>query len=110
MMGIANSRKSVSVLIILSAAIALPAAAARQVKLTLTERGGIERIDEPVTCGVPIPKGQLRDVKRARLMQGGREIPAQFRAVGLWRPAVTVVGSAAWSFIPKERPPLGGRL
>ena len=71
-------------------AAAWPAAAATQVKLTLTERSGIARTDAPVTCGIPIPKGKLRDVSRVRLMQGGKEIPAQFRAVGLWRPASSV--------------------
>ena len=72
------------------AAAARPAPAATQVKLTLTERGGIVRTDEPVTCGVPIPKGDLRDINCVRLLRDGREIPAQFRAVGLWRPGSSV--------------------
>jgi len=90
MMDFANSRKSVSILVLLSAAIARPVTAATRVTLTLTERRGIARTDEPVTCGVPIPKGQLPDVKHVRLLQGGREVPAQFRAVGLWRPGSSV--------------------
>ena len=105
----------------LVAAGARPAPAATQVKLTLTERGGIARKDAPVTCGIPIPKGKLRDITRVRLLQGEREIPAQFRAVGLWRPGssvrwllvdcrATLKGGARQPFVLEYGPGVTGRV
>ena len=64
--------------------------AATTVKLTVTERQGVDRVKEPVTSGIPIPKGQLASVKTARLLLGGKEVPAQFRAAGLWRPGDSI--------------------
>jgi len=75
---------------ILLAAGAAPVSAATAVPLTVTERLGIDRRGEPVTMGVPIPKGELRDVRRCRLLRDGREVPAQFRAAGLWRPTKSI--------------------
>jgi hypothetical protein len=66
------------------------ALAASQVELTLVERGGVDRVAAPVTSGVPLPKGALADVNNVRLLQGDKEVPAQFRAVGLWRPASSI--------------------
>ena len=60
------------------------------VELTLAERQGIERVREPVTTGIPIPKGELKDTRNVRLLRGGREVPAQFRAAGLWRPGESI--------------------
>lgn len=56
------------------------------VKLTLVERQGVERRQEPVTTGVPVPKGELDSVDEVRLLRDATEIPAQFRAAGLWWP------------------------
>jgi hypothetical protein len=62
------------------------APAAATIELSLVERAGVSRQGEPVTSGLPFPKGQLRDVARVRLLRDGKEVPAQFRAAGLWRP------------------------
>ena len=60
------------------------------VELTLVERQGVPRRAEPVTCGVPLPKGQLEDIGSVRLLRDGKEVPAQFRAAGLWRPEASI--------------------
>jgi hypothetical protein len=65
-------------------------AEARRIKLKLVERLGVERKSEPVTTGIPIPRGELASAQGARLLLGGREVPAQFRAAGLWRPGENV--------------------
>ena len=66
------------------------AAAATSVPLALVERGGVDRVGQPVTTGVPIPKGKLTNVRNVRLLCEGKPIPAQFRAAGLWRPGKSV--------------------
>ncbi len=60
--------------------------AAGAVELSVVERQGVARLGEPVTFGVPLPKGELQSAQQVRLMRDGAEIPAQFRATGLWRP------------------------
>lgn len=64
--------------------------AADTVQLSVVERQGVARLGEPVTFGVPVPKGELWSAKHARLLHDGREIPAQFRATGLWRPGESI--------------------
>ncbi|MBN1442334.1 MAG: hypothetical protein JXA90_06470 [Planctomycetes bacterium] len=59
---------------------------AAAVELSVVERQGVARSREPVTFGVPLPRGELRSAENVRLMRDGAEIPAQFRATGLWRP------------------------
>ena len=59
---------------------------AGMVELSVVERQGVARLGEPVTFGVPLPKGELQNTQQVRLMRDGAEIPAQFRATGLWRP------------------------
>lgn len=56
------------------------------VELSVVERQGVTRVDEPVTFGVPLPKGALKSTDQVRLVRDGKEVPAQFRATGLWRP------------------------
>ena len=63
-----------------------PAARAQTVTLSLTERSGVHRVGEPVTSGVPIAAGLLTRADHVRLLHRGKEVPAQFRATGLWRP------------------------
>ena len=59
----------------------------RRVKLKLVERLGVERRAEPVTTGIPIPRGELKSATAARLLgPDGKRVRAQFRAAGLWRP------------------------
>ncbi len=60
--------------------------AAGTVELSVVERQGVTRLGEPVTFGVPLPKGELQSANQVRLTRDGAEIPAQFRATGLWRP------------------------
>ncbi len=65
-------------------------AATTQVQLTVVERAGARRINEPVTTGVPLPKGALADVKNVRLLLDGKEVPAQFRVAGRWLPDTSI--------------------
>ena len=67
-----------------------PLGAATRVPLRLAERAGVGRVAEHVTTGVPLPEGALEDVGQVRLLRDGREIPAQFRAAGLWRPGNSI--------------------
>ena len=60
--------------------------AATRVPLVVRETASVARLHEPVTFGVPIPKGELADARHARLLLHGKEVPAQFRVTGLWRP------------------------
>ncbi len=62
------------------------ALAADMVELSVVERQGAARRGEPVTFGVPFPKGELQSAEQVRLVFHGKEVPAQFRATGLWRP------------------------
>jgi hypothetical protein len=56
------------------------------VDLTVTERLGLDRRSEPVTMGVPFPRGALKEVRTLRLMRDEKEVPAQFRILGRWLP------------------------
>jgi len=60
--------------------------AAATIELSVVERQGVPRRGEPVTFGVPFPKGELRSIEQVRLLRDGKEIPGQFRATGFWRP------------------------
>ncbi|MCX7590428.1 MAG: DUF6288 domain-containing protein [Kiritimatiellae bacterium] len=56
-----------------------------EVGLTVEERLGVSRLAEPVTSGVPFPKGALKDILSLRLVdQSGRSVPAQFTLVNKW--------------------------
>ena len=56
-----------------------------RVPLTVTEPAGVVRADEPVTSGVPLPKGAVTDVGRLRLVgPDGKPVPAQFRVLSRW--------------------------
>jgi len=56
-----------------------------RVPLTVTEPAGVVRVDEPVTSGVPLPKGAVTDVGRLRLVgPDGKPVPAQFRVLSRW--------------------------
>jgi YetA-like protein len=62
------------------------------VELTVTAAGS-ERRREPVTCGVPWPRGLLPDLANLRLCdEEGRSVPLQARALDRW-PG----GSVRWS-------------
>lgn len=76
-----------------SVAALLPGAAALAtdvVQLTVVERQGVTRRGEPVTFAVPFPKSALRTPAHVRLARDGKEVPAQFRSTGLWRPGESI--------------------
>ena len=53
--------------------------------MIVEESSGVARVAEPITAGVPFPKGVLRDVARLRLYSGDRKpVPACFRPVNYW--------------------------
>ncbi len=55
------------------------------VPLTVEEGSGRQRSGEPVTFGVPLPKGLLHDTARLRLFgPGGKPVAADFRVVNRW--------------------------
>ncbi|MFW6158258.1 MAG: hypothetical protein ACOC8E_02740 [Planctomycetota bacterium] len=62
-----------------------------RVPLTLTERAGIARIDEPVTGGVPLPEGLLTDTSKLTVLDpDGKPVPAQFTIATRWYPDKSV--------------------
>ena len=67
-----------------------PNAPAATVELRVVERQGVARVAEPVTFAVPFPKGDLHSAEQVRLLRDGQEVPAQFRAAGLWRPEESI--------------------
>ncbi|MHC4917676.1 MAG: beta-L-arabinofuranosidase domain-containing protein, partial [Planctomycetota bacterium] len=49
------------------------------------ESGGVDRVDEPVSGGIPLPRGLIKDVKNLKLIgPDGKEVPAQFSAINRW--------------------------
>ena len=66
------------------------ALAAAAVELSVVERQGVPRRGEPVTFAVPFPKGELGSAEHVRLVRSGKEVPAQFRVTGLWRPEKSI--------------------
>lgn len=66
--------------------------------LTVQETAGIERVAEPVTFGVPLPKGLLNDTAKLRLHgPDGRPVAADFRVVNRWwSDAASQVSSIQW--------------
>ena len=67
-----------------------PNAPAATIELRVVERQGVARVAEPVTFAVPFPKGDLHSAEQVRLLRDGQEVPAQFRAAGLWRPEESI--------------------
>ncbi len=68
------------------------------VPLTIEEPAGVKRISEPVTAGIPLPKGLVRDAERLRLYgPDGKMTPAYFRPVNRWwSDASTQLPSIQW--------------
>lgn len=65
------------------------------VALTVANPLSADLCAAPITSGVPIPRGELKSVENVRLLREGREMPAQFRAAGRWRPD----GSIRWLLV-----------
>jgi hypothetical protein len=59
-------------------------AAALEVPLTIKNPEALAKVAEPITSGVPLAQGVLTDPGKVRLLQGAREIPAQFLATARW--------------------------
>jgi len=58
---------------------------ALSVPLTVEERAGVARANEPVTMGVPLPYGKVEDVARLYLIDAkGAEAPCQFTEMARW--------------------------
>jgi hypothetical protein len=74
------------------------AAQSLDVPLTVEETAGSARVAEPVTFGVPLPKGAVRDPARLVLYgPGGKPVPAAFRVVNRWwDDAATQLPSIQW--------------
>ena len=54
------------------------------VDLTILERSGIDRIDEPVTSGVTFPEGYVTSASDLVLSVNGEPVPAEIRPVSYW--------------------------
>ncbi|MFO7898068.1 MAG: hypothetical protein R6V58_03290 [Planctomycetota bacterium] len=59
-------------------------AAALNVPLKVEERAGVARVNEPVTVGVPLPKGAVTDVSRLALTGTDGVVPCQFTEMARW--------------------------
>lgn len=57
---------------------------AEQVDLIVVASGGSDRTDDPVSSGVPLPDGAISSTRNIRLMNGGGEVPAQFKVLARW--------------------------
>jgi hypothetical protein len=78
-------------MIVLLGLVAVPASAAIDVPLTITERDGFARANEPVTAGVPLPQGAINDVGNLALLgPDGKAVPAQFAVATRWYPGKSV--------------------
>ncbi|MCS7023284.1 MAG: hypothetical protein NZV14_00660 [Bryobacteraceae bacterium] len=65
--------------------VALFLLAAVDVPLTVEETAGVRRVAEPVTFGVPLPRGALTDTEKLRLFgPDGKPVAADFRVVNRW--------------------------
>lgn len=62
-----------------------PPVASKSVPFTVREPGQVDRSQWPVRGSIPIPRGELRDASRVRLLDAGkREIPVQTEVLGWW--------------------------
>ncbi|MGH7856882.1 MAG: hypothetical protein ACREQY_06080, partial [Candidatus Binatia bacterium] len=65
------------------------------VELTLSASDPAERRDEPVTCGLPWPRGRLADDRAVRLLDpSGKAVPVQVSVLDRWSD-----GSARWAML-----------
>ena len=64
--------------------LAARADAETDVKLTVEEPSGVQRIAWPVTSGIPLTQGALKDDKLAALFDGGQQMPLQTEVLSRW--------------------------
>jgi hypothetical protein len=56
-----------------------------EVKLTVQESAGLARSGEPVSGGIPLPRGLVKDPAALKLLDAeGKEVPAQFSTINRW--------------------------
>ena len=67
----------------------------RSLRLIVEESAGIRRVAEPVTAGIPFPKGLLRSVGQLDLHDAdGRRVPLQAGTLARWSD-----GSVKWALL-----------
>ena len=67
-----------------------------EVKLTVQESAGLARTAEPVSGGIPLPRGAVKDPAAMKLLDAeGKEVPAQFSAINRW----AADGSVMWLLV-----------
>ncbi len=67
-------------------------AAELPVELTVKEHGKVARPSWPVTSGVPLPRGAVKESSELSLSSGGKAVPCQFNTVTRWPD-----GSVRWT-------------
>lgn len=72
-------------MIVLFFSFSLKTARALEVPLKVKEYAGVDRINDPVTTGIPLPQGVVMKEQTLRIKDGkGKEIPSQFRVLSRW--------------------------
>lgn len=80
-------RRCIGFIAVLVFTLALSFASADEkiVTLTVEEESGIDRVNEPMTMGVPLPEGKVADAALLALVDAaGKEIPCQVTEVTKW--------------------------
>ena len=55
------------------------------VELRVADHAGVPRRSEPITSGIPFPRGLVKDAADLRLVdEGGKVVPAAFTAINRW--------------------------
>ncbi len=76
--------KNVGVLIVMLMVAGSANSEAKTVSLVVEEPSGVERRAWPVTSGVPLAEGTIRDPSYARLHLDGKELPLQTETLSRW--------------------------
>lgn len=71
-----------------------PALAKTAIQVSLLEDSGVDRTQTPISFGFPCPEGGVFDLGNLRVLDGGKEVPAQFTATAFWPD-----GSLKWVLI-----------
>tara|TARA_Y100000310_G_scaffold155538_1_gene155016 strand:+ start:584 stop:4981 length:4398 start_codon:yes stop_codon:yes gene_type:complete len=71
------------------------------IELTVPETSGIDRVDEPVTSGVPLPEGAITSTANLKLWDNTQttEIPAQFKVLSRWGDLDNLSASIKWVLV-----------
>ncbi len=85
-------------LVLLAIGVVAPPIAAGEfeLKLTVEESAGLARANAPVSGGVPLPRGLVKNPAALKLLgPGGEEVPAQFSTINRWASD----GSVMWLLV-----------